>query len=198
MPNPSIKRDALPRAPYVKRMHWHSNRTTGFLVLAAGYLWFFACLGLSYLNNGGYIMGRIWLVTAFVLPTAFAIGGALLQKPMMKMPSSSSVVRGVLSFGVIFSLVLGYALCTAIFGEISVIWSRILYEGSTSLRLELAKLFAPLWTLFALAVYSLYRCAPVGRYIGFLNQAALSLIASTSILSLLFFLSVSLYVRWRA
>jgi len=143
-----------------------SNTRKGLLILAGACLWFVACLALSSPYGDTYIMSRVWLVTACTLPAAFALGGALLQEPPRKMICTSAIVRWGLSVAVVLSSVFAYVVCAGVIGNIASICAHIGYEGGTSMSLNTGRFLALRMALFALAVFSLHRWAPVRMSIG--------------------------------
>jgi inner membrane protein len=175
-----------------------AHRPTGIFIFAAAGLWLAADLGLFAPADDHYLAHHTGAFSALLLPALFALGGALLHKPLRQDTHPAGLLRWLLPLAVGVNLLLAYALCAAIIDKIARIGARLAYEGNISLSFDTALLIASLWASFAGATYALHRWAPLGLRSEFLSRAALALVVVSSLLPVLYMLNVTPYLHFRS
>lgn len=175
-----------------------AHRPAGLIIFSAACLWLVAGLAILDPANDSYAVRRIWAAFALLLPALFALGGALLQKPVHRDADPAGLLHWLLPLAVGANALLAYALCSASIEQIARIGARLAYEGDISLSFNTALFIAPIWASFAGATYALRRWAPLGPRSEFISRAALALVVVSSLLPIIYLLSVMPYIHFRS
>ena len=170
------------------------NRIAGLGLTALSLLCFWLRLSPTAYSEELPLQNYLW---SLGLPLSLGLGGALMLEPQPRQTTTTKQWPLIITVAIVVCLVLSYTFAFHIFEQIFSVWSRMNYEGNTSLSLTTAAMVAAIWSFITTVVVCLYRMMSIRNKPAFFLRTCLSILTTTACVSSLFLIYSHRYIVWR-